>query len=452
MSQILISVLGFLLAIGILIIVHELGHFWVARFFGIQVQRFSIGFGRPLLRWHDTSGTEYVISSIPLGGYVALLGERAGEVSGSERFEAFSFKPIWVRISVLLAGPFFNLIFAVLAYWIMFMIGIASLAPILGPVPKGSIADLAGLHEKQEIISVENSPTPNWEAVSVALIAALGNDLTIDIQVRNNPQAAIESRVLDLTSLGGHTNGSDLLKDLGLYPWDPTPAIVGRVLPDYPAEQSGIKANDRVVAVNGKSIASRGEFINLVQAKKEEKLKIEVLRAGKTETFHVQPIVKSLEDGKPAGFIGIEFLAGEKPAKEYLRVERFGVTEAFSQALHRTWEYTVLTVAVLKKMVTGVVSIKQLSGPIAIAQYAGQTVSIGLEYFLSFLAVISISLGVINLLPIPLLDGGQILYCVWELISGRPLSDQAQWIGNWIGKVFIFAMTLIAIYNDLLRF
>lgn len=458
MTHILISIIGFLLAIGLLVTVHESGHFWVARLFGIRVLRFSIGFGRPIFHWYDKSGTEYVIAGIPLGGYVSLFGEKGQVITRSEHHEAYSHKPVWVRMAVLVAGPFFNLLFAFLAYWLMFLIGIASLAPILGNVPKGSIADLAGLHAKQEIISIENKNTPSWEAVSIAVLNAMGKEQNLDIQVRevkDSPEAKdkpIENHILDLSSLEKHNSDGDVLKDLGFTPSDPIPAIVAQTLPGTPAEKAGLQTGDRILSVDNHPVHSRTELIDYVHSKSGEMVKLQVVRQDQNLSIDIQPMTKILDNGKSIGFMGIEFQRGQKIPPEYLRLERYGVVQGFWQALKRTSEYTILTFQVLKKMLVGTLSVKQISGPIAIAEYAGYTVSIGFEYFLSFLAVISIGLGVINLLPIPLLDGGQLMYCFWELITGRPVSDQAQRVGIVIGGGILMAITILAFYNDIVRF
>jgi regulator of sigma E protease len=452
MGTILTSIVGFVLALGILITVHELGHFSVARFFGIRVLRFSLGFGRPFFRWHDKLGTEYVLSCIPLGGYVALFGEKPAEISGSERLEAFCYKSVWVRMAVLAAGPAFNLILAVVAYWLMFVIGIASLAPILGNVPSGSIADLAGLRQHQEIVEIENKLTPSWEAISVALVGTLGDHKTISIKIREGKDQPLETKTLDLTSLDQKSGEGDLLKDLGLVPLDPTPATVGRVLPDQPAANAGLKVNDCIVSVNGHPIHSRMELNKYIQPRNGEVLKFELIRNGQAKFVEIQPTLHPLDNGKMVGFIGIEYTQPQKLPAEFLRIERFGPVEALGQAVKRTSHYTILTINMLRKMVMGSISVKHLSGPISIAQYAGQTVTIGIEYFLSFLAVISISLGVINLLPIPLLDGGHLMYCVWELLTGRPVSDHIQAFGIWIGGSLLLVVTALALYNDVMRF
>jgi len=447
----LISVLGFLLAIGILITVHELGHFWVARYFGIRVLRFSLGFGRPLFRWSDKRGTEYVLSSIPLGGYVALFGEKPRDILQSERREAFFYQSVWVRIAVLVAGPAFNLLLAVVAYWCMLMIGIVSVLPILGNIPLGSVADLAGLRPHQVIVAIEDTPTPSWEAVSVALVAGLGEGKQLSIRVKERDTDHTETHTLDLSSVEQKGTKGDVLRDVGLIPLDPMLPIVGRVLPHYPAEAAGIQVGDRIIAADGHTMHSRSELTEYIQEKSTGVLALDIIRNEKTYRLNVQPMTHPSEKGQTTRLIGIEYASNHLAMTSALRLERLGPREAFWQALKRTAEYTMLTVNMVRKMVMGSISVEHLSGPISIAQYAGQAVTGGVEYFLSFLALISISLGVMNLLPIPLLDGGHLLYCTWELFTGRRVAESVQALGVWVGGIFLFAITVLAIYNDVMR-
>lgn len=450
MTQVLLAIVGFVIAIGILVSIHEFGHFWVARRFGIKVKRFSIGFGHPFFRWYDKLGTEYVLSTIPLGGYVSLFGERHEDIPPSERHMAFSYKPVWVRMLVLVAGPVFNLLLAIIAFWFMFLIGITSIAPILGNIPIGSPADLAGLKKGQEIVSVDGQKVTTWEGVTVAILDKIGEAHTIQLDVRPDEKGPLETHVLHVAGQEGRDE--DFLKELGLVEFDPMPAVVTGVLSGYPAESAGLQIGDHIVSVNGKPISTRSEVTEFIQSKEGESLTLGVKRGEALKDIKIVPIAKKEEGGKVIGFIGIEYGYEKIPNKEYLRVQRFGPWESFVQAVKRTWEYSVLTLKMLKKMIVGTVSLKHLSGPISIAQYAGKSVSIGLEYFLNFLAVISISLGILNLLPIPLLDGGHLMYCIWETITGRRVSDAAEAVGVWIGAAFLIIVTIIAFYNDISRF
>lgn len=484
MYQFLISVFGFLLSISILVAVHEWGHFFVARRFGIKVLRFSIGFGRPFFRWYDKLGTEYVLSVLPLGGYVALFGERDRDIPESQKHLAFCHKPVGVRILVLAAGPVINLVFAILLYWFVFMLGITSVAPIIGNITPGSIADLAHLKSHQEIVSVENRPTHSWEAVGMGIISALGSERILSIQTKQFPEqfsdgkagkdnkdggkdankdertdvskdggknGKLTNHTLDISSLDMNSKDVDILKEMGITRLDPYPPVIADVVPDYPAAKAGLQSGDTIVAVNGHKVTSRGEVTDRVQPSINEALTLEVERDHSTHIFHLQPVTKQLEDGKMVAFIGIEYNPNVNIPKTLQRVEKFGPWMALKQATNRTVEYTLLTLGILKKMIVGSVSVKHLSGPVAIAQYAGHSVSIGLEYYLGFLAVISISLGVLNLLPIPLLDGGHLMYCFYELLTGRRPSEHAEAIGIWIGGLILMFVFLVALYNDLGR-
>lgn len=459
MSQLLISVVSFLIAISILVAFHEFGHFWVARRFGIKVIRFSIGFGKPFFRWHDKLGTEYVLSMLPFGGYVNLLGERDREIPKSERHMAFSHKSVGVRMLVLFAGPFANFIFAILAFWLMFMIGIASPSPIIGSVQKGSIAELAGLHPMERIVSVEHKPTNSWEGVALALISALGNERTITVETEETSKhsklgapGAIVTHTLDLSSLEKRGNEENLIKELGIVPLDAYPPVVKAVLDDYPAAKAGFQSGDHIVGINNHEVSTRGEVSEIIKSHSGKLLHLQILRDNRKIDLEITPVAKKSEEGKVEGFIGIEYDSAVSLPKDKQSLQQFGPFAAFKAANLRTAEYILFTLGVLKKMITGVISTKNLSGPISIAQYAGQSLSIGFVYFLSFLAVISISLGVLNLLPIPMLDGGQLLYCFYELIMGKPLPEEAQIYGLWLGGFILFSIMLLAIYNDIMRF
>jgi len=451
--QVLISLIGFLIAITVLVGVHEFGHFWVARRFGIKVLRFSIGIGRPFFRWYDKLGTEYVLSVLPLGGYVALYGEKTGvSVPKSERHLSFSHKPVYARMAVLVAGPLFNFLFALIAYWLVLIIGITSFKPIIGPVAGGTPAELAGLRQGQEIVSIADTKTPNWNTVSVALMQAMGEHKMVNVTVHDLKSETPHTHSLDLAAMGESDGEGDLLKELGLTPYDPYPPIVGKLLPDHPALLAGMLPNDRIIAVDNHPINSRTEATDYIQPKINVPITLTIERGQETKTIHLTPVAKRLEDGKVVGFIGVEYATNQEPAKEFMYVERLGVFKALSEASKRTLHYTKLTFSMLKKIVTGELSVKTLSGPVAIAQYAGHTVQTSFVDFLSFLALISISLGAFNLLPIPLLDGGNLLYCLCELITGRPLSERVQTIGFWIGGMIILMVLIFVFYNDLSRF
>ncbi len=452
MSQLLVSIIAFLVAISILVAVHEFGHFWVARRFGIKVLRFSIGFGWPLFRWYDKLGTEFLISAIPLGGYVSLYGEKEENIPPEERQMAMNHKPVWVRMLVLAAGPSFNLLFAVLIYWAVFLLGTTVLVPILGDVPKDSIAGLAGLKSGQEIIAVEGKPTLSWEEVALRLLSEMGEEKTVQITVQDKEHSRSETKSLDISHLSEGISDPNWLEALGLTMVDPVPALIHKILPDYPAAKSGLRVGDRILSANHQTIQSRGAIINYVQSHPDQEIQLSVLRDGQKLSIACRSGEKQSEDGKKIGFIGIEFPVLKEIPKELIRTQYYGIGEALSKAVKRTVDYSVLTLEVLKKMVMGKVSLNNVSGPISIAKYAGESVTVGFKHFLDFLGLISVSLGVLNLLPIPVLDGGHILYCVIELLTGRPLPQRVQTAGLWIGGFILIGFMFLAFYNDITRY
>ncbi len=453
MVQLLISIFAFIIAISLLVGIHEFGHFWVARRFGIKVLRFSIGFGRPLYRWYDKLGTEYMISLIPLGGYVSLFGERDQTILPSERQQAFRFKPVWARMMVLAAGPFANVLFAVAAYWLLFMIGVSTFIPILGQVSKGSPAGLAGLHQGQEIVFVEGKSTPSWESVSMQVLAQIGEDKTITVRVRDHAEAPLQNKTLDLGIVSSDTSESDWLESLGLVPMDPVPAVVGHVLPGLPAFKAGLQTGDRILSADGQVITSRMEIIHYIQSSPNKKIHLRIQRGYQKLSLVLETVTKiSEEDHKKIGFVGIEFSPLKEMPKSFMRIQRYSAGTAFVKAVSQTMQYSALTLELLKKMILGKVSARHISGPVSIAKYAGESASIGFKEFLAFLGVISISLGILNLLPIPILDGGHIMYCCYEVITGRRASVFAQNMGIWVGGLILVGFMILALYNDLMHF
>jgi regulator of sigma E protease len=446
MSQLLISLIAFLLAVSVVVAVHEYGHFWMARRYGIKVLRFSIGFGKSLFRWYDKLGTEYVISAIPLGGYVSLLGERGTDILPTEKPMSFSHQPVSIRMQVLAAGPLFNILFSILAYWLVFLMGVTQFVPILGNVPKDSVAALAGLKKGYEIVAIEGKETPSWEKVATELLGNLGEDKTIGISVRKNEKSPVEIKNLDLEHFSDGVH-QDLLEGLGIKIQDPAPSIISTILPNSPAEKAGMFPKDRIIKVAGEETTARSEVINLIKANPGKAIYIEVLRGAKTVKLQLEPEVKE-EEGKKIGFIGIEFAAIKEWPNQVARIQYYGPIEALQTSFKQTWHYLVLTFEMFKKMLLGKVSLKHISGPVAIATYAGQSINIGFQQFLSFLAMISISIGALNILPIPILDGGHILFCCIELIKGRPVSEATYNIGVWVGAFILLSVMALAFYND----
>ena len=448
---ILSYVLAFLFAIGVLVAVHEYGHFWMARRCGIRVLRFSIGFGKRLWTRTDRQGTEYAISAIPLGGYVKLLDEREGPVPSQDLSFAYNRKPVWQRILVLLAGPFANFLFAAVAYWILFMAGIPALKPVLGEVAPDSFAARAGLVAGDQIVGVAGRDTGTREAVVLALLDRLMEGGTIELTVRSAEGSTrvaplrIEGSTLPLTEPGA------LLPGLGFEFWYPAvPAEVGNILQGSPAERAGLKTGDRIVAVDGEPVADFPSLVKLVQPQPGKTLEFTIERAGTQSVVPVE--VKAERDGdKLVGRIGVQPASPGTIPEDMKTRERYGPFGSVARAVDKTWEMSALTVRLLWNVGTGDVSVKNLSGPINIAEYAGFSARQGILAFLSFLAIVSVSLFVLNLLPIPILDGGQIVYQLAELVKGSPLSEQAQAVGQKVGIFLLLVLMSFAFYNDLSR-
>jgi len=453
-QAVLVSLLAFIVAIGVLIAVHEFGHFWVARKLGFKVLRFSIGFGRPL--WRRTGAapdhTEYVLAAVPLGGYVKMLDEREGPLEPGDEGRSFQSRPPLARIAVLLAGPGFNFIFAALAFWVLFMNGVPGLKPVIGEVVEGSIAQRAGLAGDDTIIAVGGERVTTREAAVLGILDVLveRGDVPLTLEDSAGRERSLMlsvpvERRLELTEPGA------LMSGLGFSFWYPKlPIIVGQLVEGGPAQLAGLKPGDEIYAVDGQRLDDFYRFVELLRSRPGETLRFDVLRQGSELSFDVQ-VQAEIEDGKTIGRIGMSS-GGSASFPESMRTEeRYGPLAAVQPAIAETWSKTVLTVKFLWRMVTGDVSTKNISGPINIAQYAGLSALGGLTYFIGFMALISISLGVLNLLPVPILDGGQVIYQVAEMVKGSPLSDELQLVGQKVGIAFLVALMGFAFYNDIAR-
>ncbi len=450
------SVLSLIVTLGILVTIHEYGHFWVARRCGVRVLRFSVGFGKPLYSWYDKHGTEFAIAAIPLGGYVKMLDEREAPVDEADKPFAFTQKPVGQRIAIASAGPIANFLFAIIAYWLMFILGFNVLAPKIGAIEPESPAAEAGLQPGQEIVAVEGRETPGWRAVTMELVNRIGDSGTIAFEAKDHVDAESRRYNLHVTEWLKDSEQKDLVKSLGLSPYKPSvPAVIGQVLEDGPAHAGGLVSGDTISRVDGQKINDWFEFVDVVKAAPGKKLAVEVLRAkgdaGEVRlTLSLIPESRAGEDGEVYGRLGVGAQAFSYPP-ELIREVRYGPVSAFAYALDQTWSDTVMTLNAIKKMIVGLVSLDNLSGPITIAQVASQSISSGKEEFLRFLALLSISLGILNLLPIPVLDGGHILYYTLEAIRGKPLSEKFQLVGLKIGISFILLLMTIAFYNDVMR-
>ncbi|KTD17337.1 RIP metalloprotease RseP [Legionella jordanis] len=447
----LLTLFYFFLALFVLVTVHEYGHFLMARLCGVKVLRFSFGFGKVLARWHDKKGTEYAWSLFPLGGYVKMLDENEEEVAAHERHLAFNNKSVWARILIVIAGPLFNFLFAFLALWLVLIIGIKSLAPMIDEVKPGSIAAQAGLQAKEEIVSLNDKNISSWRDFQFALMPLLGSSESIKLKVKSLENGTIKTLHLPLEDWNLNTKNPDPLGSLGIVPFIPSvPPIVGEVVENSPAAAVGIKAGDFIQTMNNKPVHDWLDLVNYVRLHPGGALDLSIKRQGKQLNLTVQIAAKEGQDGQQQGFLGLRSEKVDWPSK-WLRVQRQGPIEAVGTALMQTTELTGATFSLIGRLATGKLGLKSISGPVGIAQGAGESARSGLAYYLSFLALVSISLGVLNLLPIPMLDGGHLLYYLFEIVRGKPLSDEIRSLGIYLGLVFLAVLMVLALSNDLSR-
>jgi len=451
--KMLIFIAAFLVAIGILVAVHEFGHYWVAKKLGFKVLRFSIGFGKPLLMrvGRDADRTEYCLAAIPLGGYVRLLDEREGEVSPQELHRSFTRRPISHRIAVLLAGPAMNLIFASLLYAILAMVGTETVKPVVGQVRLDSPAALAGLKRGDEIVRVGDHSVEDTEQLQIDLLRQFSDEGVIALKVRRDgSERALTLRVTeDKRSL---TEPGRLLPGLGfdLATWN-ADTVVQSAPQGSAGARAGLRAGDRLLAVNGQPIANSSDFISVVSGSPGREISIELQRGGAQLTLVIQ-VPQVQEQGRPVGRLGITLAEGPRVwPPGMIEMHRSGPLAALAAGVEKTWEMSSLTVQMLWRMVTGQVSAKNISGVVSIAEFAGISAYLGATAYMAFLAIISVSLGVLNLMPVPLLDGGQVLYQLVEAVKGSPLSERAQNFGQQVGIALLVVLMSLAFYNDISR-
>ncbi len=446
----LYMIIGTLVALGVLVTFHEFGHFWVARRCGVKVLRFSVGFGTPLVRWHDRQGTEFVIAAIPLGGYVKMLDEREGDVPPALVGQSFNRKPVGQRIAIVAAGPVANFLLAIFFFWVLAMLGSQQIRPVIGTVENGSPAAEAGLTAGQEIVSVDGKPTNGWSAVNLQLVRRLGESGTLNIGVRDEGSSTEQQRQVKLDQWLKGADEPDPIRSLGLQPWRPAiEPVLAEIDPKGPAGAAGLKTGDRLLGIGGQSVNEWQQVVDSVRARPGAQVVVRVERDGAPLDVPVTLGVKG-EGEAAAGYLGAGVKGGQWPAS-MLREVSYGPLEAVGEGLSRTWNMSVLTLGSLKKMLFGELSVKNLSGPITIAKVAGASAQSGGGGFLNFLAYLSISLGVLNLLPIPVLDGGHLLFYLVEWARGRPLSDRVQGWGVQIGISLVLGVMLLALINDLGR-
>ncbi|MGH8442112.1 MAG: RIP metalloprotease RseP [Nevskiaceae bacterium] len=448
MLEVLWSIAAFIVALALLVSFHEFGHFWVARTLGVKVLRFSVGFGRALWRRVGRDGVEYVVAAVPLGGYVKMLDEREGEVAPAELPRAFNRQPVWKRIAIVVAGPAANFLLAFVVYWMVFVAGTPALKAIVAAPPAGSRAATIGLQAGDEVLAVGGAPTQTFQQLRVELIDRALSGAPAEIQVR----AAGGSTRTAVVEFGGvRVDPQYLFDDLGLHPYQPpAPAVLGEIVKGSAAEAAGLKSGDRVLSIDGTPITYYQELFDWVRAHPGSAARLDVRRGD--ATLALTAIIRAETQGdKTYGRLGAGVDVPDALWENLVTEHRLSIWAAAPAAVVETARMSALTLRMLYHMVLGDVSVKNVTGPIQIAQFAGYTASIGLVSFLSFIAIMSVSLAVLNLLPVPLLDGGHLLYYVVEMVKGSPLSDRAQAVGQQVGLTLLIALMGLAFYNDILR-
>ena len=443
------TILWFLVALIILVAIHEFGHFYVARLCGVKVLRFSIGFGQRIWSKTDRNGTEYCLAAIPLGGYVKMLDEREGEVPESELPFAFNRQSVWKRIAIVAAGPLANFLLAIILLWGLLLRGESDLVPRIAKVMPDSIAAQMGLEVGQEIVEVDGIPTPTRAELARALARRLGESGNLDVAV-NYPESSDKYKLqARLDNWLKDSADPEPLKGLGVEVGFPVPPLVGDVTPGSAAEQAGFKTGDKILAANGQSIPDYRDWVAYIQAHPDKSVQVSILRDGNILELNAKPVATEL-DGRVVGRLGMGNLPQEIDPI-YIRQVDYSIPGALIRACEKTWETSGFLLLSIKKLILGEISTKNLSGPVTIAKVAGSSAKSGLESFIGFLVMISISLAIFNLLPVPVLDGGHLFFYLIEVIRGKPLSDRVQNWGFQIGFVLIISLSLFALYNDLMR-
>lgn len=449
MFDFLWNLFSFVIALGLLITVHEFGHFWVARKNGILVKKFSIGFGKALLSWRDRQGTEYVIAAIPLGGYVRMLDGRVDPVLPQFADLAFDNKTVRQRMAVIAAGPVANFIFAIFALALMYVIGVPSLKPVVAQVTPGSIAERAYL-PSQQIVAVNGDTVQDWQGVQLLLLEQIGRS-SVTLSMADSPDSPAAEVTLDLTNWKFDPERDSVFGSLGIVPQQAQALTEAAfVQKDSAAERAGIQVGDKFLVAEGEAVRDWQQLVALIQNHPGKPLRLLIERDGKSLPITVTPDTQKTADGFHQGYLGVSPKVKPVDAK-YLQELQYNPLEALWQGVQKTWQLIRLSFSMVGKLLFGDISVKHLSGPISIAQGAGTSADLGLIAFLSFLALISVNLGVVNLLPLPILDGGHLMYLVVELIRGRPVSEKAQELGFKIGAFVLLMLMGIALLNDISR-
>ncbi len=444
-------VLPFLLALGILIVVHEFGHYSVARLCGVKVLRFSLGFGKPLLmRRFGPDQTEWVLSAFPLGGYVKMLDEREAPVPAHEQHRAFNRQTVWRRIAIVAAGPLANFVLAIALYWGLYVGGVEELRPRLGPPVAASLAEQAGFADGDVVRSVDGRPVQTWQEFRWELINDALDKRVVVIETINDTREIV-FRKLDLSAATVDQDKQDIATQVGLTLQRPKlPAVLGKLSPGGAAEAAGLREGDRVVRIGEKAVEDWTELVMAVREAPGQTLEAEVVRDGGAFVTRIVPVSVE-ENGRAIGRIGVGVADAEGRRELMFVTVRYDSLDALGKGLRQTWDTAALSLSVMGRMIVGEVSVKNLSGPVTIADFAGQSARMGLSHYIKFLALISISLGVLNLLPVPVLDGGHLLYYVIEIIKGGPVSERVMEIGQQIGMALLAALMAFAFYNDINR-
>ncbi|MFB1094596.1 sigma E protease regulator RseP [Vibrio diabolicus] len=451
MTGILWNLISFIVALGILVAVHEFGHFWVARRCGVKVEKFSIGFGKSIWSKVGKDGTEYSISMIPLGGYVKMVDSRVDEVPEHEKHLAFDKKPLWKRTSIVAAGPIFNFLFAIFAYWLVFLIGIPAVKPVIGEVTPNSIVAEAGIESGMELKSISGIKTPDWESVNMGLISHIGDDLMTVTLTSANEVGSEVTKTLDLREWEFDPETQSAMQSLGFAPYTPEIyRVIEQVSQGGAAEKAGVLPGDEIVAIGEQRVTEWKQVVEAVRSNPDTPIELTVLRQGYEQTLTLTPGSRELANKEVVGFAGIAPKVAEWP-ESYRFDLQFGVFESVGKAVDKTGQVIGLTISMLKKLTVGDVGLNNLSGPISIAKGAGATADYGLVYFLGFLALISVNLGIINLVPLPMLDGGHLLFFAIEAVIRRPVPERVQEMGFRIGGAIIFSLMALALFNDFTR-
>ncbi|MFC5704947.1 sigma E protease regulator RseP [Aeromonas eucrenophila] len=449
MGGVLWNLGAFVVALGLLVAVHEFGHFWVARRCGVKVERFSIGFGKAIWRRIGKDGTEYVLALIPLGGYVKMLDGRVDELKPGEEAQAFNHKSVWARMAIVAAGPMANFLFALFAFWLMFMIGVPSVKPVIDEVRPASIVAQAGVLPGMEIVGVGDEATGDWEAVTYALISHLGDD-SVRLKLKAADTSYAIEKTLELGDWKFDPEKESPIGSLGIVPLGgKVLPVVDAIVPNSASEKAGLQLGDRIKRVGEQEITEWAQFVLRVQQSPEQPLQVMVERGGSDLTLTLLPDAKKVR-GQLVGFVGLSPQLVPLP-EEYRVLLQYGPLQALWHGAQKTWSLTTLTFDMIGKLIGGIVSLDNLSGPISIAKGAGSSADYGLVYFLGFLALISVNLGIINLFPLPVLDGGHLVYFLIEAVTGKPVPEKIQEVGFRIGAAILMLLMGIALFNDFAR-